>query len=499
MEYIPVATQFGNSGGGNSKASSTEKDKEDSFDKAIVKAIGEKGLQSDIDVFHTYAMNLLTTSTYDDLVPGQSAAKLIQLSNYANKLSNSKKYFDDVVEHVRANNTGDDYAMTGDGKVYVGKRDESGKLTVKTMDISKVKENLNEWTPLTNDMLLSIREYDHSFAFKNDMLRDIDGSVGMEQVSETVNDLISKYGNTESRQYLNLDESIKKGLDYLYKITTTHSSAVDIIESNGKLQKDVRAAVKYLYFNLNKNAKNTLKLNADLEGISVEEYLTTAIIHNTSTKTIPDIEKSPAGSNSDSESESNELKTTQTWANMVMEDNGRYETYKTIVNKSTLAFNFPGFIYDGIETKDGKPVNAVTSVSDAVMNLANQGLIDSSKTVYFGDKPINAAQIGSDILIDNSKGASVRYLPVDADGNLSFSMMQQMADIQNKIVQERITDKAQIKKIWEDAGFIYNEKANTGVPKGMRLARFWVQDGYTNENTESLVLSQRLLLEQRLA
>lgn len=170
---------------------------------------------------------------------------------------------------------------------------------------------------------------------------------------------------------------------------------------------------------------------------------------------------------------------------MVMEDNGRIANFKTIVNKSTLAFNFPGYVYDGISTKDDKSLDAITSVSDTYMNLANQGLTDSNKKVYFGNIAVEIGSVGKDILVDNTRGGSVRYLPVDDSGNLSFSMMQQMADIQNKIVEQRITDKEQIKKIWEDAGFLYSAKLNTGVPEGMRLARFWVQDGYTNEATAS--------------
>lgn len=132
---------------------------------------------------------------------------------------------------------------------------------------------------------------------------------------------------------------------------------------------------------------------------------------------------------------------------MVMEDNGRPDTFKTIVNKSTLAFNFPGYVYDGISTRDGKSLETITTASDTFMNLANQGLVDSTKKVYFGDLAINIGVSGKDVLIDNARGGSVRYLPVDDSGNLSFSMMQQMAEIQNQIVEKRITDRTQIKKM----------------------------------------------------
>lgn len=415
VEYIPVVSQFGNSGGGKPKASSTEKDKEDSFDKAIAKIVGEKGLQSDVDVFHNYAMNLLTASMYDDLVPGQSAAKLIQLSNYANKLSNSKKYFDEVVEHVRSNNTGDDYAMTGDGKVYVGKRDESGKLTIKTMDISKVKENLDEWTPLTNEYLLSVREYDHSFAFKNDMLRDIDGSVGMEQVSETVNSLISKYGSTESRQYLNLDESIKKGLDYLYKVTTTHSSAIDIVESNGKLQKDINAAVKYLYFNLNKNAKNTLKLNADLAGISVEEYLATAIIHNTSTKTIPDIEKSPVGNGSrgGSGSDGGEKLTNRSFINTVVLGEGVEDSTIVLSGHGNVGIKTTGQVY-GFRDEEGNKI-AMNNL-EQILSQKNNALGNTVdlNSISIGNTLVNNLDLHK-LVYDGSSTLNRMVLPIDED------------------------------------------------------------------------------------
>lgn len=485
VDYIPVVQDVYSRKGATTASSSGKKDSEDLIGKSIQKALEQNGLESDVAVFAQYAEAILQNSMYgfNDGSLNGSIAQLFKLRSLANKVRNSNELYETALSHMKSANTSSDYAVSSDGKIYALFQDDEGNAKVDAIRLDTYKENAEKYRLITNSELLEYRRLNK--AFDDSMLQDIIGSIGMEEIVSDINGVISKFGKRNTSSYQNLSESVAKGMEYLFKINIDASAAYQDIVEDGEKKKDISAAIKYIYSSLNNNAKNVLKLHAELNDTSVVEYLKDAITLNTSYKYKEDIEKAPKGKGSGSGSGGDGLKTTQSWANMVMEDNGRIANFKTIVNKSTLAFNFPGYIYDGISTKDDKSLDTITSVSDTFMNLANQGLTDSSKKVYFGNIAIETASVGKDILIDNTRGGSVRYLPVDDSGNLSFSMMQQMAEIQNEIVKNRITDQAQIKKIWEDAGFLYSPKMNTGVPKGMRLARFWVQDGYTNEATAS--------------
>ena len=94
------------------------------------------------------------------------------------------------------------------------------------------------------------------------------------------------------------------------------------------------------------------------------------------------------------------------------------------------------------------------------------------RTAYFGDIPIqDIASTGQSILVDNSKGGVVVYLPT-INGNIDFNMMQQMNDVYSKIVADRITDPVKLRKIWEDNGFQYDEQKRIGIPIGYTLTPY---------------------------
>ena len=141
VDYIPVL-QKPLSGGGQKKTSSDDKKSGNELEKAIYKVLDENGLQSDSEIFYTYAQSLL-----EDVALGMgshSASQLIQLRKYANLLVNNKKLYDNAEEHMRTHNTGDDYALTTEGKVYIGRQNEEGEFELDTVKISELEDKLGE-------------------------------------------------------------------------------------------------------------------------------------------------------------------------------------------------------------------------------------------------------------------------------------------------------------------------------------------------------------------
>lgn len=493
VDYIPVLQQTSSGGGSKTPSTSSSKKDDDELDKAIFKALDEKGLDIDNTHFQNTALKLMQSSYYDSMVPGQTTAKLITLKNYANRLNLSKELYDEAVDHVRTNNVGGDFALTSDGKVYVlgiSGEGENTRAKIDTISVNEFETDSQKYIPLTNNDLLEIRNNGHihgipvkDMLFNTSVLRDVGNAVGMEDIVSDLSKVIKDFGTRKSASYPNLGKSVADGLDVLYKITTGESKAYEYVSENGQMKKDIVAAVKHLYSSLNRNARNVLALHAKMSGTTVENYLADMIIRNTDEEIIPDFEKAPKGSGSGGENK--EQFGTESWEHSVFKRHGRPQSIGMILEGRTR-FGFKGIRFDMLKGSNGKDVKPITSGIESYNNLQNRGLVAAGQTVYFGNLPLNniSAQ-GMDLIVDNSDGLAIVYLPTDKDGNLDFSMMQQMSKIQEAIDNERISDPNKKAQYWEKYGFKYNKEQDTGVPHDRELKPFIVQNAYTTEATNS--------------
>ena len=137
----------------------------------------------------------------------------------------------------------------------------------------------------------------------------------------------------------------------------------------------------------------------------------------------------------------------ESFGNSVIKDHGAVTNIGYSLGTG-LKLNFPGFRYGDVENhKTGHMMPKASTLSESYGNLQGHGLVNTMRTAYFGDIPIqDIASTGQSILVDNSKGGVVIYLPT-INGNIDFNMMQQMNDIHAKIVADRITDPVQLRKI----------------------------------------------------
>lgn len=485
IDYIPV-TQTGYSGKGATTASSSgKKDSEDLIGKSIQKALEQNGLESDVEVFAQYAEAILQNNMYgfNDGGLNGSVAQLFKLRSLANKVRNSNELYETALSHMKSADTSSDYAVSSDGKVYALFQDDEGNAKVDTIKLDTYKENSDKYRLITNSELLEYRRLNK--AFDDSMLQDIIGSIGMEEIVSDINNVISKFGKRTTSSYPNLSESVAKGMEYLFKINIEASAAYQDIVEDGEKKKDISAAIKYIYSSLNNNAKNVLKLHAELNDTSVVDYLKDAITLNTSYEYKEDIEKAPKGIGSGSGSGSKEQLGAESWEHAVFKRHGRPQSVGMILEGRTK-FGFKGVRFDMIKGPDGKDVKPITSGIESYNNLQNRGLVATGQTVYFGNLPLdNISAQGMDLIVDNSDGLAIAYLPTDKSGNLDFSMMQQMSKIQEAIDNERISDPNKKAQYWEKYGFKYNKEQDTGVPHDRELKPFIVQNAYTTEATNS--------------
>lgn len=492
VDYIPVLQ------GGATKESKTPSNsskEKDILEEKIYDSL-EYGLTSDFEVLAQHAEELLSDPISGDFTP--SISKLTHIKRLANQIKISKDLYNNAKTHMNQENTGSEYALTSDGKIYAVQKDEGGKtLKISKIDISELDSKKEKYIPITNDDLLNIRNSGEfqgiavkGMSFNDSVLYDVMNSVGMNDVVDRINTLVSKFGTNKITQLPNVSEAIAKGMKALYKIHTEYSGAIKDVKIDGETKKDISAAISYIYSGLNRNEKNALKLHAKIEGTSIGEYIQNIITSHTDSVYTEDFIKNPLYEDGDGKGKGkgkgsgSEKLDEQSWEHNVFVGGGLPGIYSMLINGRTL-FHFKTRQYNAVKGADGKDFPSITTADEAYNNLRNRGLVAADKKVYLGNIPINISSVGKDVLIDSSAGLTTVWLPVKDDGNLDLSIMLHMSKVQKTIDDKRITDVARKKAFWEANGYDYNAEQDIGMHRNGNMRQFIVQKAYTSDNTDS--------------
>jgi hypothetical protein len=101
-------------------------------------------------------------------------------------------------------------AMSSDGGIYV--RTEEGLKSISPEEYYNNKDKY-QGRAITNSQLLGLREMDPNLAFNFDILSDVSGSIGMKTISDTLVDIISKFGNNTLQGYVQkTGENVSKSI-----------------------------------------------------------------------------------------------------------------------------------------------------------------------------------------------------------------------------------------------------------------------------------------------
>ena len=139
----------------------------------------------------------------------------------------------------------------------------------------------------------------------------------------------------------------------------------------------------------------------------------------------------------------------------------------------SLKFTVPGYMYSTIKNSKEGPLPSLQTLGSVLSNLQAQGVLFAEKPMYFGgQRLLYPATAGGEIIVDNSRGARVVYLPVDSNGQISLTMLKEMQKVQDYIAKQGITDEDTLRETWESHNFKYNEKLRTGEPYGYNLRPF---------------------------
>ncbi len=487
--YTPF---FGNKS--TQEVKTTDDKEENLLKKEIISVLKESGLPSDVDLFLNSANRLLSGAGNLFGSDNFDMSDIIKLQKMANKIRHNNKLHDQAVSKLNTEDSGAEAAITNSGKIYVLSEDG-----LETVSAKEYKDNPEQYQVLTNSELITLRESNGNLAYRSDILNDLSSNIGMKSIMEYVNKTINEFGTNKSssstQRYTSkqkgqiqqgLQDLLALGPDGYYKVTQ-ESSASD--QGYGGITEEERTknrqmATRYLMETLPQAMKNVLVAKSAIEGTNPTELLEYAIYQNTDHEYTSDIKIDYDGTVSKTGGSTNgsnkESLTPMSFGTMVHRNMGQQRPTGVVLPGSNLEFNLPSYWYN-LQTLDGGAVNNVSTADEIDKILRDHGLRDGYNKAYFGGIPIdNMSFEGRGIVIDNTKGFTISYLPVDETGELDTSIMQTMSEIQGEIVDNRITDVEEKRKIWENYGFVYDETKDVGVIPGMQLKRFGMLNGYAS-------------------
>jgi hypothetical protein len=446
LQYIHVPTIYGDNNAQTTQASEKKSDGTASDTvKELYSAIRQEGLPVDVSMFLYKAQEILSEPDYGLGSSDNTFTKIIQLHDLANRVKWNMNEMKRAQKNIDESDTGDDYAIASDGKFYV--MDANRKIT--TMSYDDIKENSDKYMMLTNSQLLQERANTFGNNMETRMINDVANYIGMNEVMDDIRGVVKEFGNNELKGYLaKAPGKVIKGFEDLYELMNDGPNGLYEFQAKDSTAKsNILAAASYIINNLNRNAQKTLKANADLNGIDVSKMVLSAIIdHTDSSYEVEKVDDNTGAKSSGSGGSGSGSLVQDNWGRMVFMDHGSPIPYNFILGNNVRT-TLPAKMYNSFIDKDNKQI-MVSRMNQTYSILQEWGLVDSLGTSYFGNISINDINnSGQDVIIDNSKGMAVIWMPVNSAGKIDFNMFSKMGEIQNYIISNRITDENQVKEI----------------------------------------------------
>ena len=495
VTYLPYVGRVA----GATSPSTSSSPKNGGLDDTTSGLLAKNGLPSD----HAYFMSQMASLYTNDPLTSDSTStstKLLMLHSLANNMMYNKGLSDSAWKEVESTEAGGDVAMSSSGRLYA----IDSKGSIKTISPESYYQNRDKYQLLTNTELLNYRDTNTSAAFNTSILPDLQNITSMKSIVEYLQNTITKFGTTEMKNKnsaLTVQEKnqISNGMQTLingnaegvFKITQTTHSKTEV--------QDVNVALKYLWDTLTTDQKKTIIAHTAAEGKdpskmeNVYSILALALTHHTDTAydTAMDVEYDSSASKGmvigGGVNTGDGKYVPESWGHAVQNDLGAAVTSGKVLNAANIKFNFQAYHWGNIQNSyTQKPLEAVVStMTETMSNLQGHGIRDTRRSSYFGNIKVTGKD-AENILVNNQYGGEVIYLPVDANGNIAWSILDEMTKIQEEIVNKNLKNQNDQRAYWESKGFTYDEKAGAGIPKGYTMGKYWSQIAATSTAVDGI-------------
>lgn len=448
-----------------------------------------KGLPSDVDVAMWKLQSVeesLNLDFFHDFTSNVENRYLNALQTM-NQLSFSREQYDKALDNVKSNGGLNEAAIDQYGQVYM----TNGK-DYKLMSPEKAKQS--GWKQMTNQDLLYLRANDPSLSGKDEILNVVNNGIGISQVTKMIQDSIGNLGtnsNSETAYATTQQGQLIQGLNDFIKAAQETGQYDASIEDLYKAQiinktqaQQAQQAIAYIYKTLPQNAKSLLKTRTeggtDKEALNLVSTLVLSKTSEDRSFTV-DLEGGPtkksmskdanAGSKDDTE-----LKTSLPL--QVMQDMGGADIAPVTIDKGDgVQMSVYGSFFSAINDKKGEPI-VNTSLQNMLAQSGLQDIVKNARSITFGDQKITPEQLSK--ITYNNTGVVRADLPVNEDGTVKLSVLDDFNAAMNEIKGLGNTSKEQVEAI-KAKYHLDQYLKDDGTPDPKHTAPFMLTEGYTTE------------------
>ena len=492
VSYQPV-TVTGGATSGAATQSSKKASGSDLTDKDLLEMLEKlDGLPSDMAVLTKTLQNFYIDQQYSPFPDTSNiASRYIQALNDMKVANFNKKEYDAAFELVSKNGGINEFAINERGQIYC----VNNKGDFKLLSAEQLKAN-SEYTPLTNSELLYYRAQSPDMANKNNILKVVKNGIGIEMITKTITDIISKLGTTQKTEEgygkVKAGQIVSGMNDFMQAVkqasTEKHNGTIHDLYKYKYLTKDqseqANQAMAYIYSTLPENMKSLLKIKSgkfsDEGAKELMQTLVAAQIDNTKDFTL-DLEGGPtAKSNAKSNGttkDGTDLKTSLPLN--VQKGIGGYIQPMIVDRGDGTEMNITGTYYQQLKTPEGKTITN-TSLESMLADSGLQSIVKNINNITFGDQKLTNEQLAN--ITYNNTGVIRANLPVNEDGSVRLDILEdfQKAEAEVELLGKNASIEA-IANIYKEYG-LDDLLNHDGSLNKKRFAPFIVTEGYTTEN-----------------
>ena len=492
VSYQPV-TVTGGATSGAATQSSKKASGSDLTDKDLLEMLEKlDGLPSDMAVLTKTLQNFYIDQQYSPFPDTSNiASRYIQALNDMKVANFNKKEYDAAFELVSKNGGINEFAINERGQIYC----VNNKGDFKLLSAEQLKAN-SEYTPLTNSELLYYRAQSPDMANKNNILNVVKNGIGIEMITKTITDIISKLGTTQKTEEgygkVKAGQIVSGMNDFMQAVkqasTEKHNGTIHDLYKYKYLTKDqseqANQAMAYIYSTLPENMKSLLKIKSgkfsDEGAKELMQTLVAAQIDNTKDFTL-DLEGGPtAKSNAKSNGttkDGTDLKTSLPLN--VQKGIGGYIQPMIVDRGDGTEMNITGTYYQQLKTPEGKTITN-TSLESMLADSGLQSIVKNINNITFGDQKLTNEQLAN--ITYNNTGVIRANLPVNEDGSVRLDILEdfQKAEAEVELLGKNASIEA-IANIYKEYG-LDDLLNHDGSLNKKRFAPFIVTEGYTTEN-----------------
>lgn len=448
-----------------------------------------KGLPNDVNIAMNQLQQLeqLTSMDFDGSFTQNIESKYLSTLQTMNQLSFSREQYDKALDNVKSNGGLNEAAINQYGQVYM----TNGK-DYKLMSPEKAKQS--GWKQMTNQDLLYLRANDPSLSGKDEILNVVNNGIGIDKVTKMIQDSIGNLGtnnNSETAYATTQQGQLIQGLNDFVKAaqeTGQYDASIDDLYKaqiiNKTQAQQAQQAIAYIYKTLPQNAKSLLKTRTqggtDKEALNL---VSTLVLSKTSEERsfTADLEGGPtkksmskdanAGSKDDTE-----LKTSLPL--QIMQDMGEADVAPITIDKGDgVQMSVYGSFFSAIHDKKGEPI-VNTSLQNMLAQSGLQDIVKNARSITFGDQKLTPEQLSK--ITYNNTGVVRADLPVNEDGTVKLSVLDDFNAAMNEIKGLGNTSKEQVEAIKAKYNLDQYLK-DDGTPNPKHTAPFILTEGYTTE------------------